>query len=172
MTSGPPDFVPDSTHVRTIRDELEQMVDGLTLRPQDLENRQAFMNRVMQILRSAVETVRLMNAFELSEQRYGQAFHPMRVSHQNVLSMHAHFWDRLKGLTSDDPNEVERAQAVLERIGDELRDYLKTWDHSAPNRRKMPALMRGSDAGDLALTRRQQSYIRTAATLDRPDRNP
>ena len=176
FTSSPPDFVPGSAHVRSGLDEFEQMILGPTL-PEQLPNnpvyRRHHIESVIRTIRSAVETFRQMNANFLN-QTYGQAanrgsFSGQRVDYTRLLSTHAFYLGMVRELASNDPKNFARAQAELERLGDELRDYEQGIDFSARNRRKMPALMRGGDRGDLCLTQRQQAYIQRVQELSPPE---
>ena len=58
ISSGPPDFAPDSIIVRTLADDLEQIVDGPQI---SAEDRAAIRARALDIIRRAYETVRFMN---------------------------------------------------------------------------------------------------------------
>ena len=55
VASGPPDFAPDSYHVRTVSDELEQILQGHEI-PGNVPRAE-----MIDIIRRALETVRLMN---------------------------------------------------------------------------------------------------------------
>jgi hypothetical protein len=67
-------------------------------------------------------------------------------------------------------NSVERqvAHAALVRIDQMIRDFSESLDFRTATRRKMPAMMRGADGGDLALTRRQRNLIRKAIQVFAP----
>ena len=171
FTCSPPDFVPGSAHVRSGLDEFEQMILGPTL-PEQLPNnpvyRQHHIESVIRTIRSAIETFRQMNANFLNP-TYGRgSFSGQRVDYIRLLSTHAFYLGMVRELASDDPERFARAQAELERLGDELRDYDRGNDFSPRNQRKMPALMRGGDRGDLCLTRRQQAYIQRTQELSPP----
>src|SRR4029077_20572650 len=55
ISSGPPDFAPDSIIVRTLADDFEQIVDGPEV---SAEDRTAIQARALDIIRRAYETVR------------------------------------------------------------------------------------------------------------------
>jgi hypothetical protein len=62
ITTAMPDFAPDSYHVRTIADDLEQMTLGPTVTtPANAQEQAQLKAEVEDTLRRALETVRLMN---------------------------------------------------------------------------------------------------------------
>lgn len=161
VSTGPPSFAPDSVPVRTFGDELEQALLGPEFDGPVTEQELA---DVREIVRRALETVRLMNTAVLNSAStalaandtnfWKRAAEPIvdpaladalaiRVRHERVLL----------ALES-------RSLAWFARV---LREYDEVGDLSTLARRKMPAFMRGSDGSYLALTRRQVSKVRAAA---------
>ena len=169
FAAGPPDYAPDSFPVRTIADELEQALLGPVIDPGDAAPEVA-----EEILRRAFETVRLQNTAALN----GNELAPdVRAS---SMAGHDTFYDRLY--------EPIMAPALVDNLairtlhqsvfgaltadtaawfGQVLRDYDEVGDLTARGRRKMPAMMRGSDGLHLALTRRQVDTIRKASSRPR-----
>ncbi|MDX0499567.1 hypothetical protein GOC68_25610 [Sinorhizobium medicae] len=167
VASGPPDFAPDSYHVRTVSDELEQILLGHEI-PGDVPR-----TEMVDIIRRAVETVRLMNTeamngsppflgttSNMSGHDRGRPndparalepiFSPVLVDEAQVRSFHA-----------------EALTALLDGgqpwFADILRRPENAGDLSNAGRRRMPAMMRGGDAEHLTLTRRQIAKIEAAA---------
>jgi len=165
--SGVPDFAPDSLHVRTLADDLEQAALG----PESSGS--ASPEEVADVVRRALETVRLMNTAAMNADQgiggtatnatnqaqheateYGRAFEPVygqgAAPYFSVLRRHealAESW----------------STGRLPIPEDLLRSYDEAADFSDAARRKMPALMRGSDTLELTLTRRQIAKLRRAA---------
>ncbi|MCP5005578.1 MAG: hypothetical protein GY941_16825 [Planctomycetes bacterium] len=156
ITVGPPDFVPDSLSVRTIADELEQILEGPSV------SGAVDKDHLVEILQRAVDTVRHMNVNVMNQ--YGMARHDAQSGRDD------------EPIVSGNPDTLEfvgRHKVWLDQLrsGDYsslpmlmffLRTYEKVGDLSSSARRKMPALMRGSDGRHLALTQRQLNKIKSA----------
>lgn len=167
VSSGPPDFAPDSYPVRTVFDELEQAALGPKVegpvQPQEAAN----------IIRRALETVRLMNTDVMNGNE------PVAGSQRNRNNMAGHdtslgrAFEPIFNQAITDSTAVRAFHAgalislengVPPGFLDRLRRYDEVGDLSNnPGRQKMPAMMRGSDGRHLALTRRQRDTIRAAA---------
>jgi hypothetical protein len=178
ILAGVPDFAPDGYMVRTIADDLEQMALGPnpTAPTTDVGKRQLKAD-VADILRRALETVRQMNTMvqngdqgvggvdrnfnNMAGQQagsYGRTFEPFYVGGQHLYGY-----------------AVERHASVLQEILnsdslegyfhylDRLRPFSEVADLSTLARRRMPAMMRGSDGLELSLTRRQLRKLALAA---------
>jgi hypothetical protein len=164
VSVGPPTFAPDSLPVRTVGDELEQVLLGPDF---DGPVAEADMADVKEIVRRALETVRLMNTAHLNSAAPGvdgmalsdfltwkRALEPIVVpAVADALAIRARHERILIALESG-------TLAWFARI---LRDYSDVGLLTEEGRRKMPALMRGADGNHLALTRRQVSKVRAAA---------
>jgi hypothetical protein len=174
FTAGPPDFVPDHVPVRTTRDDLRQQLAGLEVAaPAGAEERAALVAEVLGIARGAFDTMRRMNTAALNVGYSGGAFPDALAGYLHASGRHQQLLAGLEGLASDDPVRFARGQAALQAIfGDRLRRYTQTFDFSPETRRKMPAMMRGSDAGDLVLTRRQVAVLEAARELPPPGAGP
>ena len=152
--TGPPAYAPDVLPIRTVADELEQALFGPTVDPAE-----ATLERVEEIVRRALETVRLMHTETMN--RRGMARHdeqggrrldpimaPSLVDSVALENLHQSLLVALRGGTAP-------------WFADVLRDYDEIGDLSDRGRRKMPAMMRGADGQHLTLTRRQIDLIRT-----------
>ncbi|MCG8404832.1 MAG: hypothetical protein MI923_06500 [Phycisphaerales bacterium] len=168
ITSGPPDFAPQHLPVRSVQDDLEQMILGtevLTVEPE----------QVIDLVRRAVETVRLLStenendSFPFWVPAARQMFGAGGARYLPTRDIHTGLLRAVTGLKSADPNERQAAVGALKQIQGILRPARETWNYSrqsAPGDRPplqyMPALMRGGDGGLLALTQRQLNIIKTA----------
>ncbi len=159
VVAGPPTFAPDGVPIRTFADELEQALHGVEISgPTNMEE-------VKDIIRRALETVRLINtsimnfddgmAF-MDNQGFGRALEP--IMDQNVV-------DNLAIRSRHELVLLSLESGSLAWFARILRDYNRVGDLSDEGRRKMPALMRGADGSHLALTRRMVNKIRNAADL-------
>jgi hypothetical protein len=158
ISAGPPTFAPDSRHVRTVADELEQIAVGpLVTGPADRD-------RAVDVVRRAVETVRLMNTAAMNgnptprpvsnmarhDNGFGRAlepiFPPTLTDYRTIRALHEGLLARV-------------ARGDVSGVVDLLRRHDRAGDLSDAGRRRMPGMMRGSDALHLALTRRQVALI-------------
>jgi hypothetical protein len=158
--AGPPDFAPDSFPVRTIADELEQALLGPDVASSDVSP-----EWTEEIIRRAFETVRLQNTAALNgnpingapansmagqDSDLGRAETPiMAPAIVDSVALQALHQSVFAALRSD--------SAVW--FGQVLREYDQVGDLTDAGRRKMPAMMRGSDGLHLALTRRQYNAV-------------
>ncbi|HYK02203.1 MAG TPA: hypothetical protein VE974_10635 [Thermoanaerobaculia bacterium] len=162
ITSGPPDYAPDSMPVRTVADELEQALLGPSIEPAA-----ASVEEAEEIVRRAFETVRLQNTaflngnmgpntntmagFDAGVRPFAPIMAPALVDNLALRSLHQSIVTALRSETAP-------------WFGEVLRDYTGAADLTDEGRRKMPAMMRGADGNHLALTRRQVDTIRKAST--------
>jgi len=149
--AGPPTYAPDAMPVRSIADELEQALFGPAVEPDE-----ATFERVEEIVRRGLESVRLMNtaAWNVNENLTGSADVPiMDRSLVDVVALTNLHQSLLVALRS----------GAAPWFADVLRNHDEAGDFRPPARRKMPAMMRGADAQLLALTRRQVDLVRTLA---------
>ena len=171
---GPPDFAPDSLHLRSLQDDLLQAAEftagaGEEVRADD----------VIGIVRRALETVRLMNPAVMNQAFSGTTGRPpaysFPISHSLARTVHSNLVAELQKLKQA-PDSQEFRDG-LNKLGDvlvRLRHFDQAADASDIGRRRMPAMMRGSDGLDLALTRRQISLIERfhARHSDQPQPEP
>ena len=171
ICSAPPAMAPDSLFVRTLADDLEQVINGPDI-AQD-EDPEVTHARALDIVRRAYETVRFMNvavmngndfkgrpALSLDSMPEEEAADTQRairpvmgsgtVDTFAIMALHQQVYAALRGGAA--PWFVR-----LLRSPDEVADFTDR------GRRKMPALMCGADNNYLALTWRQINTIRKAA---------
>ncbi|MBV8106903.1 MAG: hypothetical protein JO223_20195 [Hyphomicrobiales bacterium] len=179
ICSGPPAMAPDSLFVRTLADDLDQVVFGPDVdQDVDPEDPEITRTRAQDIVRRAFETVRFMNVAVMNgndfkgrpalsldsmpeeeaadtERAIRPVMHPGAVDTKAVTALHQQAYAALRAGTA--PWFVR-----LLRRPDKAADFT---DHG---RRKMPALMCGADNNYLALTWRQIHTIEKAATDPHP----
>jgi hypothetical protein len=171
ICAAPPAMVPDSLFVRTLADDLEQVIHGPNVAPN--EDPEVTRARALDILRRAYETVRFMNvavmngndfkgrpALSLDSMPEEEAADTQRairpvmapgsVDTFAIMTLHQQVFAALQGGAA--PWFLR-----LLRQPDEVADFTDR------GRRKMPALMCGADNNYLALTWRQIDTIRKAA---------
>jgi len=170
ISSCMPAFAPDSQPMRTVADELEQLILG-----PEISDEEVTIEAAAEIVRRALETIRLMNT---------------RVMNANIIDGRANIASTLYRQDSNDygryyaPGMASSivdnlaVRALHERIytalisgsapwfGEVLRKPEEVGDLSDTARRKMPPMLRGADGRALTLTRRQISKIIKAATLN------
>jgi hypothetical protein len=172
ITSGPPALAPDAGFVRTLLDDLEQVVHGPEVSP--TENEAVTRARAEDIVRRAFETVRFMNvavmngedvdgrpALSLDTMPAEEAFDTARLMRPvmsngsvdtfTVMGLHQQVFAALRAGAAP-------WFAHLLRRPDEVGDF------TDQGRRKMPALMCGADGSYLALTWRQIDTIERVAS--------
>jgi hypothetical protein len=168
VTAGPPVVVPDSLFIRTLADDLDQVLHGPEVPAHEpIEVTRA---RAEDIVRRAYETVRFLNVAVMNGNRFKgrdplaldtmpaeEAYDtermerpvmaPQTVDTLAILALHQQVFTALRGGTP----------AWFLRI---LRQPDEAADYTDIGRRKMPALMCGADNNYLALTHRQLDTIR------------
>jgi hypothetical protein len=169
ICSAPPAVVPDSVFLRTLRDDLEQVIYGPDVDASDPD----VAKRALDIVRRAYETVRFANVEVMNGNRFKgcdplaldtmpaeEAFVTERLlrpvwpeylaDYVSILALHHQAYTALAGGAA--PWFVHL-----------LRQPNQAADLTDRGRRKMPALMCGADNNYLALTHRQINTIRVAA---------
>ena len=181
ISSGPPDYAPDSMPVRTVADELEQALFGPSIAPED-----ALPTATEEIVRRAAETVRLQNTVALNGNltftttdgrtigaSNGMALNDMRPRGQDPRRepptpiMAPALVDNLALRTLHQSIVTALRGDTAAWFGEVLRDYREVSDLTDTGRRKMPALMRGADGNHLALSRRQVDTVRQSSLRTR-----
>ncbi|MDX1982976.1 MAG: ferritin-like domain-containing protein [Bryobacteraceae bacterium] len=163
ITVGPPDFAPDSFHLRNMADDIRQVASGVDVAgPLSAEE-------VIDVVRRGLETMRLMNTDSLNENVFPD-FEPAQARHGHVIAIHTAVLRSVEGLNQPAGSPARRgAVETLRTILGRLRRFDQTISEDLAARRAMPALMRGSDGDRMALTRRQRSIIeRAIAQFDAP----
>jgi hypothetical protein len=159
VAAGPPDFAPDSFHVRTVADEIEQMLLGLKV-----EETVTF-ERATDLMRRALETMRLTNTDDWNVRYLDEevAFPPETASYAAVLERHQTILNMLQGLKPGASESARQAAiGALRLIQSMLRRYDRVTHNTVAEARLMPALMRGADSFNLAANRRQVNIIEKA----------
>jgi hypothetical protein len=165
IAAGPPTFAPDSMPVRTVADELEQALLGPDL---DDPVTQEEITEVLDIVRRALETVRLMNTSQMNRPSKQRGVGMARMDYLDVNRALEPIVDPAVADSLAIRSRHERVLLALESgslawFARVLRNYDEVGDLSDDARRKMPALMRSADGRHLALTRRQVNKVRAAA---------
>ncbi|MDE2600920.1 MAG: hypothetical protein KGL62_00985 [Bradyrhizobium sp.] len=171
ICAAPPAMAPDSLFVRTLADDLEQVINGPDVAPN--EDPEVTRKRALDIIRRAYETVRFMNVAVMNGNDFKgrpalsldsmpeeeaadtqRAIRPVMASGSvdtfAIMTLHQQVFAALQGGAA--PWFLH-----LLRQPDEVADFTDR------GRRKMPALMCGADNNYLALTWRQIDTIRKAA---------
>lgn len=125
-----------------------------------------------EVLRRALETVRLMNTEVMNGNTVdGRVDAASTMSRQDAADTGRTFEPIMAPSLVDTAAVLALHQNVLTALrsgtapwfADVLRRHDEVGDLTAKGRRKMPALMRGADGRSLALTRRQVDLVREAA---------
>ena len=174
IAAGPPTFAPDGYPVRTVADELDQALHG----PEADELASAEeMEEVRNIVRRAMETVRLMNTGQMNLFSAQRGVGMARMDYLDYARLGQPIADSAVADSLAIRSRHERVLLALESgsmawFARVLREYDQVGDLTDLARRKMPALMRGADGRHLALTRRQTSLVRAAAKYFGPFSDP
>ena len=173
ICSGPPAVVPDTVFLRTLRDDLEQVIYGPWVPTGEKEEQTR--ERALNIIRRAFDAVRFLNvavmngnpvngrrpldfdtmpaeeAFDV--QRMMRPVVPERTADTlMIMGLHQQVYAALQG-------------GAAPWFGHILRLPTEVGDYTDHGRRKMPAMMCGADGGYLALTYRQINAILRCAGL-------
>lgn len=165
IAAGPPTFAPDSMPVRTVYDELEQALYGPELESRVTDEE---LEQVKQIVRRALETVRLMNTGQMNKFSKQRGVGMARMDYLDVNRAGTPILEPAVADSLAIRSRHERVLLALESgalawFARVLREHDEVGDLTDDGRKKMPALMRGADARHLALTRRQIDKVRAAA---------
>ncbi|SCB52356.1 hypothetical protein GA0061099_103113 [Bradyrhizobium yuanmingense] len=146
-----------------MRDEFEEIV----LSPQA---QNVSVEDVLDIVRRALETMRLMNTGVWNQNYSGDAFPSGQAAYGTSSMIHAGLLDTLQtGLTAPANSSARQAaHATLQQINAMMREYDGIGDLRPAGRRRMPAMMRGADGLDLAINRRRRDQLRLALDVFRP----
>lgn len=163
VAAGPPTFAPDSKPIRTVADELEQALHGPDVQAGDDE-----IEAARDIVRRALETVRLMNTGQLNKGGVVRGVGMARMDILDVQRKSEPIFDPAVAESLAIRARHERVLLALESgslvwFARVLRDHDQVGDLTDEGRRRMPGMMRNADGRHLALTRRQVSKIKAAA---------
>ena len=176
ITAGPPMMAPDSLFLRNLADDLDQVIHGPSVPPNEPE--EVTRARAMDIVRRAFETVRFLNLAVMNgnpvagrdplnfdtmpaeeafdTERLMRPIVPERTADTlAILGLHQQVYAALRG-------------GAAPWFADVLRRPNEVADFSNHGRRKMPAMMCGADGNYLALTWRQIQTIVKASGLSQP----
>jgi hypothetical protein len=164
VAAGPPTFAPDSKPVRTVADELEQALLGPTViaAPEEIES-------VKDIVRRALETVRLMNTAQMNKasvktRGVGMArMDSLDYARQSEPIFAPEVADSLAIRTRHERVLLALESGSLAWFARVLREYDEVGNLTDDGRRKMPGMMRNADGRHLALTRRQVAKVKAMA---------
>lgn len=168
ICAGPPTYAPDALPIRTVADELEQILLG-----PDVADVAVSLDAAEEILRRGLETVRLLNTAVMNGNPVDGR---VNVAGTMVEQDTFDFRRRFEPIMAPSLVDTLVVQALHARVLTALRSGTAAWfadvlrrpdeigDLSDVGRRKMPAMMRGADGRMLTLTRRQIALIvKTAA---------
>lgn len=170
ITAAPPAVVPDALFVRSLADDLDQILHG----PQVTANEPLEVTRARaeDIVRRAFETVRFMNVMVMNG---NQVQGRKALSLDTMPAEEAFDTERLeRPVMSPGTVDTLAVMALHQQVLAALRGGAAPWFvkllrqpeeatlYTDEGRRKMPALMCGADNNYLALTHRQIDTIRKA----------
>lgn len=165
--AAPPIFAPDSEFVRTVQDDVMQVLLG----PSHADPDAVPISAAQDIVRRAYETVRFMNLNVLNGDTIkGRPNHADTMPADDASDfnrpyepiMAPHSIDTLSITALHQQLYTTMASGVPAWFYDLLRQPNETADLTDKGRRKMPAMMSGADTCYLALTYRQLDTIKQA----------
>jgi hypothetical protein len=168
--AGPPAFAPDRTPIRTVADELEQVMLGQVVKPGQASAAQ-LQSATLDIVRRAMETVSLMNTAVMNGNTVqGRTNAASTMVRQDTNDFGRYYAPIMAPTSVDSKAVLALHQSILRALlagtgawfAGTLRQPEQIGDLSDLGRRRMPALMRGADGRNLALTRRQIDTVRQA----------
>ncbi|WP_206530278.1 hypothetical protein [Nordella sp. HKS 07] len=171
ICASPPAVVPDSLFVRSLADDLEQVIHGPAVA--DDEAPEITQARAEDIVRRAFETVRFLNVAVLNGNDYkGRS----ALSLDSMPEEEAADTERaIRPVITPEGADTLAILTLHQQVYAALRGGAAPWflrllrnpdevsDFTDRGRRKMPALMCGADNSYLALTHRQIDTIRKVA---------
>jgi hypothetical protein len=171
ICASPPALVPDSLFVRSLADDLDQVINGPDVSTDEAAS--VTRRRAEDIVRRAYETVRFMNVALLNGNNFkGRS----ALSLDSMPEEEAANTQRaIRPVMSPGTVDTFTIMALHEQVYAALRGGAAPWfvrllrqpdevaDFTDRGRRKMPALMCGADNNYLALTHRQINTIRTTS---------
>jgi hypothetical protein len=168
--AGPPAFAPDRTPIRTVADELEQVLLGPTIKPGQATDAE-LQSATMDIVRRAMESASLMNTAVMNGNTVqGRTNAASTMVRQDTGDFGRYYAPIMAPTSVDSKAIVALHQSILRALlagtgawfAGTLRQPEQIGDLSDLGRRRMPALMRGADGRNLALTRRQIETVKQA----------
>lgn len=179
IVAAPPALVPDSLFVRSLADDLDQVIFGPEV-PAD-ERVEVTRARAEDIVRRAYETVRFLNVAVMNG-NWVDGRDPLEI---DTMPAEEAFdvWRLMRPVFEPPTVDTLAIMALHQRVYAAMRGGAAPWfpdllrkpndvaDFTDSGRRKMPALMAGADGNYLALTHRQINTIYRAAArpMDAPE---
>jgi hypothetical protein len=163
IAAGPPTFAPDSVPIRTVADELDQVLLG-----REVDAGAVTLEEAEEIVRRAVESVRLMNTAAMNGNTIeGRTNAASTMVRQDSNDFSRYFQPIMTPTSVDNHALLALHQNILAALrsgtgawfAQALRQPEEIGDLSDAGRRKMPAMMRGADGRLLTLSRRQIDTI-------------
>lgn len=171
ICSGPPVLVPDAFFIRSLADDLDQVLHGPVVPTS--EPPEVTRARAEDIIRRAYETVRFLNVAVMNGNTI-KGRPPLSLD--TMPAEEAFDTERLeRPIMAESSMDTFAVMALHQQVYAALRGGAAPWflrllrrpeeaaDYTDRGRRKMPALMCGADNNYLALTYRQIDTIRVAA---------
>jgi len=171
IVSGPPALVPDSLFVRSLADDLDQVIFGPDV-PAG-ERTEVTQARAEDIVRRAYETVRFLNVAVMNG-NWVDGRDPLDIDTMPAEEAYD-VWRAMRPVFTPPAADTLAILGLHQRVYASMRGGAAPWfppllrrpnevaDFTDTGRRKMPALMCGADGNYLALTHRQISTIEKAA---------
>ncbi|MBN8249409.1 MAG: hypothetical protein J0L84_18440, partial [Verrucomicrobia bacterium] len=173
ITSAPPMVIPDTLFLRSLADDLDQVIHGPAVPPS--EPPEITRARAMDIVRRAFDTVRFLNVAVMNGNPV-QGRDPLLFD--TMPAEEAFDTGRLmRPVVPERTADTLMIQALHQQVFTALRSGTAPWfgrmlrmpdqvtDFTDHGRRKMPAMMCGADGSYLALTWRQIRTIFAASSL-------
>jgi hypothetical protein len=169
ISSGPPTFVPDALPIRTVSDELLQIVYG----PDISLDEKVPIDVALEIVLRALDTVRQLNTAVMNGNPVNGR---LRTGSTMVAQDSNDFGRQYAPIMASSLVDQSAVRLLHERVFNALASGSAPWftdvlrrpeeigDMTDKGRRKMPAMMRGADGRMLCLTRRQINQIIRAAS--------
>jgi hypothetical protein len=156
--------------IRTVADELEQVLLGPTIKPGQATDAE-LQSATMDIVRRAMESASLMNTAVMNGNTVqGRTNAASTMVRQDTGDFGRYYAPIMAPTSVDSKAIVALHQSILRALlagtgawfAGTLRQPEQIGDLSDLGRRRMPALMRGADGRNLALTRRQIDTVKQA----------
>lgn len=173
ICSGPPAVIPDTVFLRTLADDLDQVIFGPWVPP--TESEEETRKRALDIVRRAFDTVRFLNVavmngnpvngrqpLDFDTMPAEEAFDVLRLMRPVVPERTA---DTLMIMGLHQQVYAALQSGAAPWFAHVLRLPTEVGDYTDHGRRKMPAMMCGADGGYLALTYRQINAILRCAGM-------
>lgn len=169
VSSGPPDYSPDTQFLRSIDDEMEQIIKGVAITDDDYPNTdtgdRALVDDIVNIMQRGLDTVRMASpAGLIREWGWNPDSVLDRLQYRGVITRHIEWLHSLGSYRKETLTADEKYQFSIELQGLSARLRLQTGIDVAPDANSwlMPFFMRGSDGGFVVLSERQRDKINYA----------